>query len=483
MDDNVRNKVSVVKKNRRVKALLLDLIVSTVASFLAMLYVRWTTEPVFEFGYYLCVWILCGAVSSLVAMLVFRTHKIVMKHATVTTIAKLLCVAILKELILAALVFTDLIQIGGLIQFKMLILVSDFLITFLSLVITRIMVLLIYKDLKDSLDNNIDRVPVMIYGTSEKSVSMVLRLQHSAHYVVKGYLSRNKINDGLIAMDCKCYYFDDELSFEQLKINLGFQSIIFVKEEDCKSESQPDGLVQMCFRHGVQCLTAPKIDQVDFGGISKDVATSVVNSFVDYIPDGMSSFERNTKRIVDFLLASVLLVVFSPLFLICYIALKKDDGGPAIYKQERIGRFGRPFYIYKFRSMKVDAESAGPALYSGDDDPRLTKVGKFLRLHHLDELPQLYNVWKGDMAFVGPRPERKFYIDQIMERDPRYYFLYQIRPGVTSYATLKNGYTDTMDKMLRRLEYDLYYLRHRSWWFDIKVLWQTFVNIVFGKIF
>ena len=133
--------------------------------------------------------------------------------------------------------------------------------------------------------------------------------------------------------------------------------------------------------------------------------------------------------------------------------------------------------------MRIDAEVAGPALYSGDDDPRLTKVGKFLRVHHLDELPQLWNVFMGDMSFIGWRPERKFYIDQIMEQDPRYYYLYQIRPGVTSYATLKNGYTDTMEKMLRRLEFDLYYLRHRSWWFDIKILFQTFVSIVFGKKF
>ena len=202
-----------------------------------------------------------------------------------------------------------------------------------------------------------------------------------------------------------------------------------------------------------------------------------------YITDGMNEFERNAKRLLDLFIALIWLVVFSPLFLICYIAIKMDDGGPAIFKQERIGRFGRPFYIYKFRSMRVDAEKDGPALYQHENDTRMTKVGKFLRDHHLDELPQLWNVLKGDMSFIGPRPERKYYIDQIMERDPRYVYLYQIRPGVTSYATLYNGYTDTLDKMLRRLELDLYYLEHRSWWLDIKILTKTFINIVFGKIF
>ena len=202
-----------------------------------------------------------------------------------------------------------------------------------------------------------------------------------------------------------------------------------------------------------------------------------------YIDDGMNEIERNVKRIIDFCVAMVCLVVFSPLMLVCYIAVKREDGGPAIFKQERIGRFGRPFNIYKFRSMKTDAEKNGPALYQHERETRMTKVGKFLREHHLDELPQLWNVVKGDMAFVGPRPERKFYIDQIIEHDPRYVYLYQIRPGVTSYATLYNGYTDTMEKMLKRLELDLYYLEHRSWWFDMKVLVNTFLGIAFGKKF
>jgi lipopolysaccharide/colanic/teichoic acid biosynthesis glycosyltransferase len=165
------------------------------------------------------------------------------------------------------------------------------------------------------------------------------------------------------------------------------------------------------------------------------------------------------------------------------LAIKLEDGGPALFKQERIGLYGKPFYIYKFRSMSVDAEKDGPALYQHENDDRMTKVGKFLRDHHIDELPQLWNVFRGDMAFIGPRPERKYYIDQIMERYPRYVQLYQIRPGVTSYATLYNGYTDTIEKMLRRLELDLYYLEHRSWWFDIKILFLTFVNIAFGKKF
>lgn len=206
---------------------------------------------------------------------------------------------------------------------------------------------------------------------------------------------------------------------------------------------------------------------------------------IPFIPDGMNSFERNGKRILDCLVAGVSLILFSPLFLLCYILIRLDDGGPAIFRQERIGRFGRPFYIYKFRSMRMDAEKHGPQLShtGGEQDDRLTKAGRFLRSHHLDELPQLWNVFTGEMAFIGYRPERLFFIQQIAEHDPRYYMLYQIRPGVTSYATLYNGYTDTMEKMLTRLELDLYYLKHRSWWFDAKILFLTFWKIMGGKRF
>jgi lipopolysaccharide/colanic/teichoic acid biosynthesis glycosyltransferase len=202
-----------------------------------------------------------------------------------------------------------------------------------------------------------------------------------------------------------------------------------------------------------------------------------------YIYDGMNAFEREVKRWFDFIFALICLILSSPLFLVCYIVIRRDDNGPVLYKQERIGRFGRPFTIYKFRSMIVNAEENGPELYNATEDKRLTKAGKFLRSHHLDELPQLWNVLKGDMSFVGPRPERKFYIDQIMKHDCRYKYLYQIRPGVTSYATLYNGYTDTMEKMLKRLEMDLDYLKRRSWWEDLKIMCLTVVHVAVGKKF
>ena len=191
------------------------------------------------------------------------------------------------------------------------------------------------------------------------------------------------------------------------------------------------------------------------------------------------------KRIFDVLLSLGSLVLFAPVMLIIYVLIKAEDlDGDVIYAQERVGLNGKPFKLYKFRSMHMNAEALNtPQLYAGEDDPRLTKVGKFIRAHHLDEFPQLWNVLKGEMSFVGPRPERQYYIDQIMEHNPDYIKLYALRPGLFSYATLYNGYTDTMEKMLKRLDYDLQYLEDYSFGTDIKIIYLTSISIIFGKKF
>ena len=160
-----------------------------------------------------------------------------------------------------------------------------------------------------------------------------------------------------------------------------------------------------------------------------------------------------------------------------------QDDGPVVFRQERIGRGGRPFDILKFRTMKVDSEQDGVPQLAERDDQRLTPVGRFLREHHLDELPQLWNVLVGDMSFVGPRPERRYFIDQIMKENSDYEYLYQIRPGVTSMATIYNGYTDSMEKMLIRLQMDLEYLQKRSLMLDLKIIRTTVRLIGYGKKF
>lgn len=195
------------------------------------------------------------------------------------------------------------------------------------------------------------------------------------------------------------------------------------------------------------------------------------------------SISLAVKRFLDILFAIVSIILFLlPGLVIAFIIWLEDRHNP-IFRQERIGKGSRPFTLYKFRSMHVDAEKDEcPALCQEDDD-RMTRVGRFIRDHHIDELPQLWNVLRGDMSFVGHRPERRFFIDKIMKNDDRYYRLFALRPGLFSNATLYNGYTDTMEKMLRRLEMDLDYLENRSLLLDLKIIVKTAVSILTGKKF
>ena len=199
--------------------------------------------------------------------------------------------------------------------------------------------------------------------------------------------------------------------------------------------------------------------------------------------DGMNAEERWIKRGADMLGALLGMIVLSPLFVLIYVLLKLEGKGPAIFRQERVGYKERPFYILKFRTMRTDSEMDGRPRLAERNDDRLTPVGKFLREHHLDELPQLWNVLRGDMSFVGPRPERRYFIDLIRKENPDYDYIFMMRPGLTSKATLYNGYTDTMQKMLVRLRMDLEYLQQRSLWTDVKIVATTVSFILKGKKF
>lgn len=197
--------------------------------------------------------------------------------------------------------------------------------------------------------------------------------------------------------------------------------------------------------------------------------------------DAMNAAQRAIKRAFDFISAFLGLIILSPLFLVIYIMLKRQKNGPAIFSQERIGYKGKPFTIYKFRTLSKAEEK--PQLIAKCDDSNSTKTERFLREHHLDELPQLWNVLIGDMSLVGPRPERKFYIDKIMEEDSSYVLIYEMKPGLTSEATLYNGYTDSMEKMLKRLHMDIHYLENRSLALDFSIIMRTLISIISGKKF
>lgn len=239
-----------------------------------------------------------------------------------------------------------------------------------------------------------------------------------------------------------------------------------------------DMIDQSVLPHGAESTTMPRSSDRDFY-----IMVTNNRASVSMPKRQVSALSAGVKRCFDILVAVVALAVFSPVCIVIGLAIWLEDRHNPIFSQERIGRNGKAFTLYKFRSMVVTSEKNGKPQLCRDADDRLTKVGAFIRAHHLDEFPQLWNVLKGDMSVVGPRPERRYFIEKITKENPDYVRLYALRPGLFSEATLRNGYTDTMEKMLRRLEMDLEYLENRSLMLDIKIIWWTTLAILTGKRF
>ena len=194
----------------------------------------------------------------------------------------------------------------------------------------------------------------------------------------------------------------------------------------------------------------------------------------------MPVWQENVKRLLDVLISVISIIIFFPVFIGLAIGIKLSSKGPVMYKQERIGKFGRPFMIHKLRTMISDAETSEPLL-SSSDDSRITPIGQFMRRTHLDEIPQFFNVIKGEMSLVGPRPERKYYIDQIAVIAPYVTHLQKLRPGITSWGQVKYGYASNVEQMVERLQYDMVYLKNISLYVDFKILIYTIMECVRGK--
>ncbi len=194
----------------------------------------------------------------------------------------------------------------------------------------------------------------------------------------------------------------------------------------------------------------------------------------------MPVWQENIKRLLDVVLSLLAMIVFFPVFIILAIMIKTSSKGPVLYNQERVGKFGKPFTIYKFRTMVKDAETNGPLL-SSRNDSRITSIGQFMRRTHLDEIPQFVNVLLGEMSLVGPRPERKFYIDQIVKEAPYVTHLQKVRPEITSWGQVKYGYASNVPEMVERLRYDMVYIKNISLYVDFKILIYTIMECVKAK--
>lgn len=213
--------------------------------------------------------------------------------------------------------------------------------------------------------------------------------------------------------------------------------------------------------------------------ISGSVKTSNVYDavLIHVHPELMPDWQRVCKRTIDIIASVFAMIILSPLYIFATIKVKLSSQGPIIYKQQRIGLYGRPFYIYKFRSMFVNAEEQGPAL-SSKEDPRITKWGRVMRKWRIDELPQFFNILIGDMSLVGPRPERQHFIDIISETHPHYRYLHKVKPGLTSWGMVQYGYAENVEEMLERMKYDLLYIENCSLALDVKIMLYT-LNVLF----
>ncbi|MBO7227682.1 MAG: sugar transferase [Bacteroidales bacterium] len=268
-------------------------------------------------------------------------------------------------------------------------------------------------------------------------------------------------------------------SFNDLNRIIEEQKIeeVIIAVEDYEHE-KISAIIHSLDKKDIIIKITPDTRDIIFGSVK---ITSIFHSPLIVInPRLMEEWQYSVKRIMDISVSLIAMIILSPVYIITAIIVKTTSKGPIFYSQERIGIKGKPFKMHKFRSMYVDAEKFGPML-SKDNDPRITPFGRFMRKVRLDEIPQFYNVLKGTMSLVGPRPERQYFIDQIVQRAPEYLLLQKVKPGITSWGQVKYGYAENVDEMLERLRYDLLYIENMSLTTDIKILLYTAIIIVQGR--
>jgi len=320
-------------------------------------------------------------------------------------------------------------------------------------------------------------IHALILGTGEKALQIQQLLNKSSDsltYTIQGFIQIDP-SSSLPAINKQSILggLDD---LEQLIRNLNTEELIVAI--DSEEEDDLLNLLYSLYQYQLPLKLPISYSLLLTGSIKIKTITGF--PLFDVTNHNLSEGEKNIKRSLDKLISLFLLVILSPICLYLILRIKKDSEGPIFIRQERIGYLGKPFMMYKFRTMWKDAEKNGPTL-SSENDERVTRVGQTMRKYRLDELPQFWNVLKGDMSIVGPRPERKYYIDQIVKQAPYFYLLHNVRPGITSLGMVKFGYARNTNEMIERMKYDILYYENMSLMLDLKIIIYTFQTILTGK--
>lgn len=316
----------------------------------------------------------------------------------------------------------------------------------------------------------------LFIGGNENALELYNRLENakkSAGYNIVGFLQNE--NGDNAPLTSKVPLLGDYSRIKEIINSLEIEDLIIALNEN---DQQLYQIIAKLGNTKVNIKVLPNMTNILVGQVKM---SSILHEALIEIQFGaMPYWQLVTKRFLDIVISILVLTICSPLYLLLAILVKFSSKGPIFFKQLRIGKNGKPFYIYKFRSMYTDAEKKGPEL-SKDDDSRITPIGKFLRKSRMDELPQFYNVLISDMSIVGPRPERQFFIDQIVERAPEYHYLNTVKPGITSWGQVKFGYAENVDEMLERLKFDLLYIENMSLIVDFKIIIHTILVVLQGR--
>jgi exopolysaccharide biosynthesis polyprenyl glycosylphosphotransferase len=313
----------------------------------------------------------------------------------------------------------------------------------------------------------------LIVGTGNNAQKIAEDIEkHAQQNTLIGFVSTNK-KVGVPPEKILGNFSQIAYIIEKYEIN----ETIVVLDDDA-DEQQLFKIINLLYRFNIDIQFTPRLYEILIG--SAKIAHMGIIPLVSITNPSMSDWEVSVKRFLDIVISLISLFLLSPFLVYFIIQIKRDSKGPVFYKQERIGRLGRPFKILKFRTMYLGSENGTPKLSSANDD-RITQIGRTLRKYRIDEIPQFWNILKGDMSLVGPRPERRYYINRIIEEAPYYCLLYKIRPGLTSWGPIKIGYSDTIEKMIERLNYDIIYIENMSLLTDIKILIYTIEIIFRGK--